>query len=345
MPIDIFETRTMTEALEQMKPPQGFLQDMFFRDEELHDTVTVDIDVIKGARRMAPFVSPVMEGKLVEDRGYATSTITPPYIKDKRVTTAQKLLDRRPGETVYAGGKSPLQRASEKLGRDLADQENMIFRREEWMVAQALFTGAVTCTGEGVSIAVDFQMESTHKVTLAGNDCWDQTESTPLDDMRTWKRLIVKDSGLNPDTAVFGSAAVDAFLNHADVQDLLDNRRIALGQIDPRLLPQNATYYGHINELGLDIYGYDEWYLDDSGVEQPMVPTKKVMLGSTQARCTRHYAMIQDMDAIEAQQWAVKRYVKSWTEPDPGVRYLLMQSAPLPAPHQIDAFLTAQVIA
>ena len=36
-------------------------------------------------------------------------------------------------------------------------------------------------------------------------------------------------------------------------------------------------------------------------------------------------------------------FSKSWTEPDPAVRYLLMQSAPLPVPYRINASLGATV--
>ena len=140
-----------------------------------------------------------------------------------------------------------------------------------------------------------------------------------MTDFRHWRRRVIQDSGISPDTVVMGSEAIDAYLNHPKVQGVLDNRRIDMGQIDPRALPDGVTYYGHIKEGGLDVYGYDEWYLDENGDEQPMVPPKKLLLGSTNARTARHYGMIQDMDA-EA-NFAVSRYPKSWTEKKIGRAY------------------------
>ena len=348
MSVNMFETRTMLRALEQMKAARKFLLDTFFKGIEVHDTLNVDIDIIKGTRRMASFVHPRSDGKLVERGGYQTKTYKPPYIKEIIPTEAANLMLRAAGETIYQQNVGlPAQRAARQLGLDLAELDDMITRREEWMAAQALFTGQITVIGDGVDDMIDFGYESDHKVVLTGTARWDQVADTdksdPLTDFRHWRRRVIQDSGISPDTVVMGSEAIDAYLNHPKVQGVLDNRRIDMGQIDPRALPDGVTYYGHIKEGGLDVYGYDEWYLDENGDEQPMVPPKKLLLGSTNARTARHYGMIQDMDA-EA-NFAVSRYPKSWTEKRSGVRMLMMQSAPLVVPHQIDAFMWAQVIA
>ena len=134
---------------------------------------------------------------------------------------------------------------------------------------------------------------------------------------------------MSPNVAVFGSDVIDAFLNHDQVKDALDTRRVDLGQIDPQVLPDGATYYGYIKDCGLDIYGYDEWYLDDDGNEQPMVAADKILLGSDRTRNAKLYGMIQDLDAEGA--YAVPRYPKSWTTKDPSTRFVMLQSAALVA--------------
>jgi hypothetical protein len=358
MSIDIFDTRTMLEAIEQFKRPKSFLRDTFFPAATPVETETVDVDIFKGKRRMAPFCSPLSEGKLVENLGFSTSSIKPGYIKPFKITTAADLLKRSIGQTLYAGGQTIEQRASIKLGADLADLMDMIDRREEWMAAQALDTGSITMTIKGETadkiVTVDFLMDATHKVTLAGAALWDAGTSDPIADLQAWASKIRQDSGINPTRVILGTSAAAAFIKNpkilgdANSRGLLDNRRIQMGEINPQMLPGGVSYVGHINapQLDIDIYTYEDWFLDETtGVETPMVPAKKVWMGSDQTACRTLYAVIQDMEAIEEGSAAVKRFPKSWVPKNPSARHLMVQSAPLVALLQPDAFVSAQVLA
>ena len=341
MAIDIFEVRSMLRQIEQMKAAQSFLRDMFFPEVNVSTTPKVDIDIVKGKRRVAPYVSPKLEGKVVARLGFSTNTVEPPHVKPKMVTDAEDLYKRQPGQTVYEGGLTPLQQAGMQLGKDMRELTDMIDRVEELQAAEALRTGKVTISGEGVEMEVDFQMSADHIVTLTSTAKWSDAGSDPLANLRTWRRKILQDSGMVPDVAVFGSSVIDTFLNHAKVQNLLNNRRIDLGFINPQALPNGVTYYGYINEVALDVYGYDEWYLDSAGDEQPMLPANRILMGSTRARNVRHYGAIKD---VEVGDFAVRRFPKSWTQKDPSQRFLMVISAPLMALHQVDAFMSIQPI-
>lgn len=349
--IDIFDTRTMLAAIEQMKRPTNWLRDTFFGRVEQFDTTTVDVDIVKGKRRMAPFVHPLAEGKQVEGLGFQTKTIKPGYIKPKMVTTAGDLLKRAAGETIYAGSKTPQQRAMEKLGKDLMDLMDQIDRREEWMAAKALDGGAITMKIKGdtadQTAVVDFGMSGTHKVTLGSGARWNEANVNPIFDLASWVSLNRKDSGHQSSIAVLGIDAAVALLKNAEVQNLLDLKNVELGRIDPALLPNGVSYLGTLRAPGMqiDLYTYEEWYIDeDSGVETPMVPAKKVWVGSPRTRNARLYAAIQDVEAIEGGQAAVDRFPKSWVVKDPGARLLMVQSAPLVAMLEPDAFVSAQVL-
>ena len=339
--LPLFETRTMLDALEQSYPPKLFLRDTFFTRVETFQTEHIDIDVRKGKRRVAPYVHPRAEGKVVERIGFKTHTYKPPYIKEKMPTTAQDFLTRNIGETVYGANDGPQQRAEKQLGKDLADMQDMILRREETQASELLQTGKVTIVGDGIDDVIDFVIESSHLPVLAGSDLWSHADSDPLKDLRHWKRLVVQDSGIVPTIAIFGADVIDAFIKNAKVQNVLDNRRIVMGQIDPNMLPNGVTYYGNVKDVGLDIYTYDEWYVDPTTtVEMPMIGPKKVVMGSPQARTYRNYGAIQDLKAT----FAVPMFPKSWETEDPSVRWLLLQSAPLLSLNQVDAFLCATVL-
>lgn len=340
---DLFDTRTMLMALEQVKMPKRFLLDTFFQATEQSTTRYVDIDIWKGKRRMAPFVSPRNEAKAVERIGFTTRTYQPPYVKPKMVFTGIDLLKKELGATIYQGGKTPQQIAAEILGKDLSSLQEMIVRREEWMAASALNGGTITVTGDGINDTLDFLMNSTHKITLSGTARWGQSAADIITNLRTWRRLIAQDSGLVPDVAIFAHDVVDTFLKDATVQKfLVQNFQNIVGQIDVSdIQASGAEYVATLFGTGLKIFAYNEWYVDDNGTEQAMVPTGKVFLGSTRARTARHYGLIQDLQAGGA---AVPYFPKSWEEEDPSARFIMLQSAPLIVPHQIDAFATASVL-
>lgn len=338
----LFETRTMLEALEQMYPPKTFLKDTFFPGGNTFTTKHVDIDIQKGKRRLAVYVKPTAEGKLVERIGFKTHSYIPPYVKMKTATTAQDFLTRNLGDTIYGAGDGPQARAEKQLGKDLAELDDMITRLEELQASQLLHTGKVIVNGEGYSDEIDFALPPSHQVVLAGADLWsDGANSDSIGDLKTWKRIISKDSGLIPSDIIMGIDAMDAFVNHPKIKDVLDTRRIDLGQITPELLAGGVTYYGRLRELGIDMYAYEEYYLDNAGNEQPLIDPKKVLMATMRARTSTNYGAIQDLKA----NFAVPRFPKSWETEDPSVRWVMLQSVPLLALHQVDAFLVAQVLA
>lgn len=349
--IDMFKSRTMLAALEQSYKPRKFLSNLFAANEETHGTEYIDIDIVKGKRTMAPFVAPRAEGRVMARQGRTTRSYKVPYLKPKRTIEAEDLLKRNSGSNVYTPEQLAA-KAAEMLGKDLVDLTDSIDRRIEWMVASALTTGKIVVSGvadEGNDAAVvddeiDFGLPATHNVTLTGVALWTDATSNPITKLREWKRIIAQDSGLSARAVIFGSGVVDAFINNTKVKDQLSNRRIELGQIKPEELPEGVTYIGYLNDPGLDVYAYDEWYVDDAGNEQPMIPVDRIVMGATNARSTRHYGPILDMDAMEEGMSVGKWYPKSWREKDPSARFLLVQSAPIFVPHQIDAFLTAKVV-
>ena len=343
--MDLFDTRTMLDAVEQMKPARRFLMDTFFggANARTFPTKTVDIDVVKGKRKMAPFVHPRLPGSLVSREGMRMDTYTPPYIQPKIETEADLILKRSAGETPYSS-KPAVQRAAEQLGKDLADLDDQIVRREEWMCAQALTTGRIRVLGEGVDDTIDFLMEASHKITLSTGK-WNAAGSDPIGNLRQWKRgVIAKDSGRTANVAVLSGEAVDAFQANELVMKMLNTRRVDLGLIKPEELPDGVTYLGYLNDPGVDLYSYDEWYLDESGDEQPMIPAGGLILGSTNTRNAMLYAAIQDLAAIESGLVEARRFPKSWVTDEPSVRWLKMQCAPLAGFLEPDAFLYAKVV-
>ena len=340
MPLNLYDTRTMLQAIEMMMPAQTFLRDTFFPSTDTFLTEHVDVDYYKGRRKMAPFVSPRSSGKVMDREGFTTKSFKPAMIKPQRIITGDDINKRSIGENIYST-RSPDERAAEILAQDLTELDEAITRREEWMAAQILFTGKVDIIGEDVNATLDFDF--TNKETLSGTDLWSAAESDPIADLKRWRKEVIKKSGVNPDRVILASDVVDAFVNNEKVKESLDNRRIVLGQI----LPNGVTYIGAISILGLDIYSYDEWYYDEElKADKSMVPDGKVMLASSNARSSMLYGAVTLTDQTTNQfvTYEGARIPDSWVKKDPPARILQINSRPLPVPHEVDSWYVGTVL-
>lgn len=346
MPISMFDTREMIPMLQEGKSANTFLKDLFFSNVVTFETEVVDIDIWQGKRRLAPFVTPKVGSKTVQRIGFKTETYKPPQVAPDMVTTAEDLLKRSPGETIY-GAMGPNQRAAQQLTRDLVELDDMITRREEEMCAQALFNGEINVVGEGVNDTIQYwsQLSAPDQPTtsLGAGDRWNESTSDILANLRTWRRNVVQKSGIAPTNAILGSDAAEALLSNEGLVKLLDTRRIDMGEISPEFLPEGVIYYGRLKGSAVDLWGYEEWYVDESdGLEKPMVPAKKILLGSPSVRTSMLYGCV--VDPVEG-SFAAPRVPLSWTQrKDPAGRIVAVKSRPLPVIHQINGFYVAQVL-
>jgi hypothetical protein len=342
--LDLFKYQTMLRVLETAKKPKTFLRNNFFSTVEQSMTEQVLIDVVEGKRRTAVYVKPKHAAKVVDRIGYKTNAYTPPYVKMKMDCRAEDFLTRMPGETIFGGGDTPMARAAKRVGEDLITMNDMIDRLEEYQAAQLIQTGAYNIVGDGVDEVIDFVLPGSHNITLTGADRWTESTGTPIDDLRTWKRLIAKDSGETATDVIFGESVVEAFLANAQVKDYFDRLHINNGTLtaeaDYGAEGSGVTFIGRIQSLGLNIWAYDEWYIDPaSGTETAMINNENVIMLAKNMRSSRTYGAIRDLKA----NFAVPRFPKSWEEEDPSVRWLMVQSAPMLALHNTASILVADV--
>lgn len=348
--MNLFETRTMIPMLEEAKPANSFLRDRFFSDVRAFDTKKVEIDIWKGKRRMAPYVHPKIGGKTVDRQGFRVDEFEPPEVSPDMITTAEDIMNRAPGENVY-GAMSPEERAAEQLGRDLAELDGMITRREEQQAAQALFQGKVLVEGDGYDEEINYwpTVQADQPFTdLTAGSYWNESGSDPLVDLRTARRTIIQDSGVSPIDAVLGQNVVDALMNNDSFTKQLDTRRIDMGIIDPANLPNGVTYWGYLKGPGLDLWTYDEWYLDENGDEQPMVPVDRVLVGSPNVRTTRAYGAVALFKGNDnpPEIYALPRVPDSWSQrKNPAGRIVQIKSRPLAIVHQIGGFHVIKALA
>jgi len=340
MALGVYDTAVLNKVVDNLKRAQAALLNMVFREVLVSTKEKIYFDMEDGKRRIAPFVHPTMGGKVVQGLGFTTKDFEPAYVKDKRVFDPNKALKRSIGEQL-GGSLNPQDRTAANIARELADQQNMLLRRQEVMASEILRTGKVTVDGDGYeSVLVDFGRNAAHTVTLAGANRWGQAGIVPLENIEDWSKTMLQNSGAMLNDVVMDTLAWRLFTAEAKTQTYLELRAVSRPS-DLKIVQMaeiGLAYQGNVG--GVQFWVYSDWYVNDAGTEVNMIPDYTVLLLSDRIMGVRHFGAIRDEESgLQAREM----FTKSWVEPDPSVRYMLSQSAPLPVPYRPDASFAVTV--
>jgi len=338
---DVFSTDVLTAVLQSLLGNPQFLLDRFFGITQAENSEQIHFDVIQGKRRVAPFVSPLVEGQVVASQGFVTNTFTPAYVKDKRVFDMNRPLKRLPGEQI-GGTMSPADRIRALIAFDMQDQLNMLRRRFEVMCGEVLTTGKSTIAGDKYpTVVVDFQRSSSH--TIVASPLWSAATPPILNNLQDWAQVVLEDTGVFPNDVIMTPDVWKVFRADTGVVNVLNVFRRYTDQ--PSVMPMAAVTEGGVQmgQLeGFNIWVYSGWYVDPAtGVEVPILPAGTVIMCSPALEGVQAFGAIRD-EEIGLQ--SVPYYVKSWIQPDPSVRYVMLQSAPIMVPFRPNASFMAKVL-
>lgn len=338
-----YSTDFVMGVLEDLTVPKSALLDAFFRSIQTEESEEIHFDKLDGAKKLAPFVSPVVQGRIMQEKGHTTKTFKPAYIKPKTVLDPTRPLRRAAGEQIGGGQLSAADREGLILVQEMENHVQMIRNRLEWMAATVLRTGKVTVSGDGYqTVEVDFGRTGGHTVTLTGNDGWNQThaDSKPLEDLQNWATLIAKNSGGVGLDVIMEPDAWNAFRAHSTLAGKLDYRNITDTQIAIGASKERGLVYrGTVD--GFRIWVYQDWYQADNGTVTPFLASGSVLMVAGALEGVQAFGAILDP---KAGYMAMPYYPKVWYEDDPGRNILMTQSAPLLVPLRPDASVGAGVL-
>ncbi len=349
----IYDTNVLIQVVPNLKRPTKFLLDKFFPNLVTSDTEFVSIDVDVGKRRLAPFVSPLVEGKLVEQRRYQTNTFKPAYIKDKRAPDLRKPVRRMIGERI-GGEMTGAEREMANLEAEMTDQIDGVDRRLEWMAANALATGTIVVKGEGFpAVTIDFGRHSSLTVAKSGSAKWTSANiaagnASPTNDIEAWQRNILKQSGAKVTDVIFTTSAWEGFIADPLLKGAIYYPKLGDAGNSVNVGPQiekGAVYKGRWGQY--DLWIYNEWYVEQGtegqqtvDKEYPMLVDGTVIMSGPDMMGTRAFGQILDPKFNYA---ALPYAPKTWVEEDPPQRFLMMQASPIVIPSRVNAALGATV--
>jgi hypothetical protein len=346
-----YETRTLLEPFLEGPVVHTFLRDTFFGAREYPPTSLVEFDYKRGRRKMAPFVAPLIGGKLMERQGFETRFFRAPRIAPARALRLPDLEPRLPGESIYSG-RTAADRAAELLAEDAIFCDEAISRREEWMCRQVLVNGSITVTAENGYTNLINYLEYGIPAANASNhylvtNKWDGTPANadPLADLEAARLATIKASGIAPNVALFGNTARAAFISNPNVKTYLDNRRFELGSIAPVITDDVVVRFGLVP--GMELYSYAEYFEDDAGTLFPMLPDPLVLLLSTNVQNKIIYGaftQLEDAKAKRYQTYQTARIPLVYGDEEDGTLFYRLTSCPLPMPADVLGFCVVEAL-
>ena len=355
MSINIYQTKTMLAAINQMAPATSFLRDRYFPsaagDQFPTEEVLIEYKDSTG-KKLAPVVMPRKGGIAIEREGYTTEKMVPPLVAPSRALTIDDLNKKGFGEHLFSD-RTPAARQAEILVQDLADMDEMHTNREEYIAAQLMFNNGYVLKqyadkygeGEYKEFVLRFYEGETNPAQYAPGTLWSATDADIFGDLHLMIQMLTK-KGNNATEVLLGSDVADALLNNAKVKELLDISRYNLGEVAPAALPQGAARLGRLNIRGrfIDLLTYDGTYVDEeTGEVTAFVPDKQICVTAPGAGRLLRGAVTQ-MEQGDG-QWHTymgARVPQYWA--DKNGRQLTVSSRPLLIPRTKNPFITATVL-
>jgi hypothetical protein len=279
------------------------------------DAAVVDIDIIRGNERLAALIPRGVNVRMLDKpdttaQRFSNISRVYPLIEEEGNIDSNQLLFRKAGENPFSN-LSRLDRLRSHASDIHQESIRRIVRLFEYLAAQSVLTGtmpAILGTTDD-NLIYDFLRPTSHVITVAQE--WDQAGSNPLSDVDVACGLIRSDGHARADMMILGTQVMDAFVAHATVTALADNRRFELIEVgrnpvppamqrfvDAGAIPRGRLRTPAGNELWL--FTYLDVYTDTAGDPQPYMPVNEVLIAASTARCDRFFGPGESLPNVPA---------------------------------------------
>jgi len=240
----------------------------------------------------------------------------------------KKVFDKTTLEWLRAPGEIAASNATREVLRELNDLSVRFDRLHEFLFWK-MMSGTLSYTRDNTIHVVDYLVSASHKPTASV--FWNDPASDPVANIRAWKQLIARDGH---------AVATDVYANSTTMQVVIDNAKLKSMMSDAQ--KQQYVQENRISRLlGLNWTEYDLGYVDDftdpsDPTFTPYIPDGYLVIVSRQD--TPWVMLLGPSADDDAPEGFTGRFTKSWKEPDPSSRQVLMEQNVMPVllrPEQI----------
>ncbi|OGG93586.1 MAG: hypothetical protein A2527_11810 [Candidatus Lambdaproteobacteria bacterium RIFOXYD2_FULL_50_16] len=328
---NLFSTRALTAAVNLIKPAPTLILDQVFAKKKRQLTDRFAWDVKSHSERVLKNIEVHEPAQVADNSGFKTITCRAPRFAEKRLINAHDLNAMR-----AFGEQANVELLKERIGQEQVDMKRKIDLTREFMAAKALSGQVVDDAG---TVLVDYNFAAGQTPILTGTNLWTDAASSPLKNIRAWKKLISQEAGNVPKFVAFcGSDAMDALMSNQSALEMLKYTQGAQLAEQGRVLT-----FG-----GAEIHEYYGSYVDANNVRQDLIPADHfVLVGLADDAFAELTAPVVDFES-EAGVGSGKPgeffFSKSWKMDDPSGRWVKVEARPLPVLHRPECVVYAKVV-
>ena len=273
--MNVYATKTIQLIRRGLQNNPNFILDTFFPNRETVQDEEILLEIELAGNQMAPFVSPIENGRIMIEKGYQSNLIMAPSLAPKHVITPKDMFKRNAGDNI-TGGESPASRQSKNAGRILAKQELYIKNREEYMAGQFLTLGKIKSAEGDHQYELNYQMPHIH--TLVAGEKWNEANVNPLD---TIDKFVdeCEESGTACENIIMGSLAAKHFNNSEVLNKQLDIRNKQFMTVELQKKYPGIVYMGFYEARQVHLYAYNRSVMDSKGVKKAIIPPNMIVGG------------------------------------------------------------------
>ena len=348
---------------ERNTPLPSYFLDTFFTNTYFSEDQEIRFaDLPEADRYLAPFVLPYEQGKpLMFSTKEDIKSFAPPYIKLKNAVRPTQAKSLRPSDVFRNGGNPPSleERFNARVAELTEKQVRAIRMREVWMAARAFIDGQVVISydrdqgADSPVVTLSFGRDAGHTVTKSSN-YWSDPNTDILGDIETWMNtMYLAYGGGSAAMLIVGAQVALLFRRNVGVKAALDKNYRGNESVSIDLgIMRTDRPLNYIGELanGLSVWSYKDTVDVPNGsggkTRVDILHEKDVLLVAPGATGVRAYGAIYDVDAIDSgAALSTDIFGKMFDTKDPGERFVMHQSSPLPIPLYPNRTFKARVLA
>lgn len=270
----IFTKKSLSMAIQQIKPPALFLWDILIGTEKLEKTLKFEIQTKEAGRYRVPLVGRRENGILIEKDGFETSIYEAPMMKFHVINKAEELFEQKFGQTIYEGGTTL---AQQELAEELVYLKNLAARTKLWMLAELVTKGV--CPLEDGKVGIKFGNFEKEVLT---DDAWSNPDTDIIGYLKEKQLEIQKKTGKVIDTLIITPDVEDALLKNNSIKEYLKQTNANIIRVND----SSARKYSgerevmYLPTLNIMIYSYIDWVGDitkKTSPESSILPEKTVI--------------------------------------------------------------------
>ena len=248
----------------EIRSPNGFLSRFFtIKPGGIYNGDKIALDIQRFGEEVAVAITKCTGPNLNDFDEFTTKEFKPPSYGEAFPLDVCELINRMAGVDPFTSAHNEYSaQLIAKMAQGFKLIDDKISRAVELQASQILQTGKLTLTNSAGDTVyeLDFLPKATHFPTTSVS--WSTLATAdPLGDLGDLATVIRTDGKIDSNIVAMGAGALDNFLKNEDVQTMLDNRRIEIGGISPRMADSGATFYGFI---WVGTYRFELWTYPDT---------------------------------------------------------------------------------